>query len=139
MSNDLHWFFFQFVFLLRSKFALEEYLKIVNDHKVSAIRKMTQNQLLKNGMLDPKKLLATDKVDEDPEDLEHFAEDFPGQMPFDGKGKNFVFEPMYFREAEAIAARVLQGIKPIIDSVRMGIEVFTHAINIAKQHNELVE
>ena len=33
--------------------------------------------------LDPNNPLAMDKLDEDPEDLEHFAEDVPGGTPFD--------------------------------------------------------
>ena len=83
MSNDLHLFVLHLVFLPRINFALEEYLKMFNDHKIRTARNMTPNQLWTNGMLDPNNPLAMDKLDEDPEDLEHFAEDVPGGTPFD--------------------------------------------------------
>ena len=90
-------------------------------------------------MLDPNNPLATDKLDEDPEDLEHFAEDVPGPTPFDDSENNVIVEPIHFQGVEAIAARVLQGIDPMMDSVQMGIDVFTRAIDIAEQHRDLDE
>ena len=139
MSNDLHLFVLHLVFLPRINFALEEYLKMFNDHKIRTAQNMTPNQLWTNGMLDPNNPLATDKLDEDPEDLEHFAEDVPGPTPFDDSDNNVIVEPINFQGAEAIAERVLQGIDPMMDSMQMGIDVFTRAIDIAEQHQDLVE
>ena len=44
--------------------------------------------------LDPNNPLAMDKLDEDPEDLEHFAEDVPGPTPFDDSQNNVIVEPI---------------------------------------------
>eukprot|EP00794_Sanderia_malayensis_P014779 gene14779-16314_t len=82
-------------------FALEEYLKMFNGHKIRTARHVTPNQLWTNGMLDTNNPLGTDKLHEDPEDLEHFAEDAPGPTPFDNSrnsrnSRDVIVEPSLY-------------------------------------------
>ena len=142
IDNMIHMFLLHLIFIPRINYALEEYQKLFNDHKIRTAGNWSPNQLWHNGMLDSNNPLSYGALDEDPQDLDLYAEDPHRPTKFEGSDNNVIVSPVELSDADAVSSSVFQVIDPLAESSEMGIDIFLRALEHVKEnfsgHNEML-
>ena len=134
IDNMIYMFLLHLIFIPHINYALEEYQKLFNDHKIRTAGNWSPNQLWHNGMLDSNNPLSYGALDEDPQDLDLYAEDPHGPTPFEGSDNNVIVSPVELSDADAISFSVFQVIDPLAESSEMGIDIFLRALEHIKEN-----
>lgn len=129
MENPNHMFTLHVVFLPRINKALDEFLRMYNDHRLSTENNWTPNQIWYNGMLDEKNPLRLNEIDEDPEDLTFYGEDPQGPYP-SSSSNNVEVSPVLLPYTEEIIAAVKTEVNIERDSPGMGVNVYMEALEV---------
>ena len=133
IDNIIHMFLLHLIFIPHINHAPEEYEKLFNDHKIRAAGNWSPNQLWHNGILDSNSPLPNGALDEDPQDLDLYAEGPHGPTPFEGSGNNVIVSTVELSDADAISSSVFQLIDPLAESSEMGIDIFVRALEHIKE------
>ena len=92
-------------------------------------------------MLDSSNPLSNGALDEDPQDLDLYAEDPHRPTPFEGSDNNVIVSPLELSDADEMSSGVFQLIDPLVESSEKGINIFLRALEHIKEnfsgHNEM--
>ena len=139
VDNKLHMFLLHLIFIPRINFALDEFKGASNEHKIRTARNWSPNQLWINGMMDINNPLSHGELDENPQNLELYGEDPQGPTPFDDSENEVIVLSVELQGAElqgasTIANSVLQVIDPLMESNKMGIDIYSVALEQVLQN-----
>ena len=138
VENPIHIFTLHLIYKPRINFSLGEFCRAHNDHRLSTEQNWTPNQIWNNGMLNPSNPLANGLLDDDPENLDTFGEDFQGPIPsFSEDGGSVDVSPELIPYHGQVATHVYQSIDANRVSTQMGIDVYIDALNLVM--NKLAE
>lgn len=90
LDNPTHMFSLHHTFLPRINQSLHEYKEAFNNHGIRTANNWSPNQMWLNGMMNEDNPLAQERLDEDPDDSQHYGYDPDGPSPFEETNNNVV-------------------------------------------------
>ena len=132
LDNPTHMFSLHHVFLPRINQALHEYKEAFNKHGIRTANNWSPNQMWLNGMMNEDNPLAHERLDENPNDPQHYGYDPNGPSPFEETNNNVVVPAINFDYPSERTTVALEAIDPLRHSTQMGIDVYVEVLHLVQ-------